>query len=329
MKWTRAFPVLFCAQACTSACTSNGGPQSTATDAATSDAAPQATDARAQAPDAAQLLPLFDVHVHFSNDVTEAQQELSALQARGGAGLFALGAASKNTDIVTAANYTYPFVIVNQPYSDATAQTVTDQLKAGKRGVGEFILRHPNAPATAADSSVPLAVFDAAAAHAAKGGVGKVPVTIHFDAENHDTHQDLYSAELDHALTLKPNTTIIWAHLGDSDAALVRKLITAHSNLYADISCRNNVLPAYNRSFPTDWQSLTDSTGKLTEEWRTLFEDFPDRFLYGSDFLRETTSDRFSQMDDVLAYYRSVFAQLKTETAEKIAYRNAKTLLGL
>jgi hypothetical protein len=34
---------------------------------------------------------------------------------------------------------------------------------------------------------------------------------------------------------------------------------------------------------PVDQNSITDTSGRLKEEWRAVFEELPDRFLVGLD----------------------------------------------
>ena len=67
---------------------------------------------------------------------------------------------------------------------------------------------------------------------------------------------------------------------------------------------------------------ITDG-GKLTPEWKRLFERYPDRFLLGSD---TWISQRWDSYGSIMAEYRGWLAQLPQGVAEKIAYRNAEKL---
>ena len=101
--------------------------------------------------------------------------------------------------------------------------------------------------------------------------------------------------------------------------------IEEFDNLYADLSTRN---PYFERGWPMGLQSLSDGPtgmGSLKVGWKNLFEDHPDRFLFGLDLASET---RWLQMPDVVAYYRTVLGELSQATAEKIACENARVLLA-
>ena len=207
--------------------------------------------------------------------------------------------------------------------SDA-ADIVADQLGDGATGVGEMTLRHSGPPMLAANiaanETTAMAIYALAEARG-------VPVSIHFETRDKSAPGvDIASRieELRTALSANPDTIFIWAHLGDTGPATVRALIEEFDNLYADLSTRN---PYYIRGWPVTLQSLsTESEGTFTlkTEWRDLFEDHSDRFLFGLDL---ASQDRVDQLSDVVSYYRGVLGELSQATAEKIACKNARALL--
>ncbi|MBI2368895.1 MAG: hypothetical protein HYV08_01370 [Deltaproteobacteria bacterium] len=98
-------------------------------------------------------------------------------------------------------------------------------------------------------------------------------------------------------------------------------------NLYGELSTRNPFFNAYRRGVePEDLQRLTHEDGTLKEEWRGVFETFPDRFLFGIDV---DSTQRLNDVERVVQYFRSVLAQLTPSTAEKIASGNLRRLLRL
>jgi len=105
-----------------------------------------------------------------------------------------------------------------------------------------------------------------------------------------------------------PKAKIIWAHTGFSTPA--------------------DKVAAYLERYPAVWCELsyrygiTDG-GKLTPEWRRLFERYPDRFLLGSD---TWINQRWDSYGSIMAEYRGWLAQLPPGVAEKIAFRNAEQL---
>jgi predicted TIM-barrel fold metal-dependent hydrolase len=255
--------------------------------------------------------------------MTSPQVMLSRLSRAGVAGVVlfgppeALRAAQRQNP-----GYVFPFVTVDRSsetkqllMNEETVSFLRQQLDTGVvRGIGELSLRHrpfrsspPEGDNYPADGPIALQIYDLAASY-------RVPVNIHVE------HQ--FSVELERALEHNRNVIIIWAHIGDAPATLVSDLMRRHPNLYADISTRN---PYYQRGVPIEQQSLTHPDGILKEEWRAVFEGFPDRFLFGIDL---GTADRLEMVEQVVQYYRSVLAQLTPTTAEKIANGNIKRLLS-
>ncbi len=180
-------------------------------------------------------------------------------------------------------------------------------------GVGEVSLRHQpfaNSPKggdqNPVDSDEALQLFKLA-------GDKNKPIFVHIEKE--------FSDELRIALEQSPSTKVIWGHMGDATANLIREMLEEHSNLYVDISCRNPIFP---RGFSFEEQSLTDGDGTLKEEWYSLFEDFPQRFLFGTDI---GTGDRHEKIKEIVEYYRMVLSQLTPATAHAIASKNAEVLL--
>ncbi|MDP7074729.1 MAG: amidohydrolase family protein [Myxococcota bacterium] len=288
----------------------------------------------------ASSMGLFDGHDHLRNITTapEGEAELDELAAAGVAlGMLALAtpdSVANGAALDMQSESAYPvYAFARAPYSlvggkktfDSTSLgVVIAQLQAGATGVGEIPLRHSGptglAANIAANHPVAMAIY-------AEAGSRRVPVSIHFETRDKSAPGvDISSRidELEAALSAYPETRFIWAHLGDTGPTTVRTLIEAHGNLYGDLSTRN---PYYIRGWPMGLQSLgtgTDGSGGLGPEWKSLFEDHPDRFLFGLDL---ASDDRREQLDQVVTYYRGVLGELSQETAEKIACKNARELL--
>ena len=74
---------------------------------------------------------------------------------------------------------------------------------------------------------------------------------------------------------------IIWAHAGWDNTgyrttALCRRLLEAHPNLYMDVKI-DPTKPGKNPVL------ANGATGPIKPEWLQLFQDFPDRFVVGTD----------------------------------------------
>jgi hypothetical protein len=107
-----------------------------------------------------------------------------------------------------------------------------------------------------------------------------------------------------------PKARIIWAHTGFSVAPTrVAQLLDEHADtLWGELSYRSGII---------------GGDGKLTADWRGLFERYSDRFLLGSD---TWINERWFGYDTIFKEYRGWLAQLPLEHARRIATGNAQRL---
>ena len=110
-----------------------------------------------------------------------------------------------------------------------------------------------------------------------------------------------------------PKARIIWAHTGFSvSPARVGQLLDEYKDaLWGELSYRSGI---------------TGGDGKLTSDWRSLFEGYSDRFLLGSD---TWINERWFGYDTIFKEYRNWLAQIPLEQARRIASGNALRLFGL
>jgi len=110
-----------------------------------------------------------------------------------------------------------------------------------------------------------------------------------------------------------PKARIIWAHTGFSVApARVAELLDQHKDaLWGELSYRSGII---------------GGDGKLTSDWRSLFDRYSDRFLLGSD---TWINERWFGYDTIFKEYRGWLAQLPAEQARRIASGNAVRLFGI
>jgi hypothetical protein len=165
-------------------------------------------------------------------------------------------------------------------------------LRAGAIGFGEMTAEHlpsagsPNYQSAPPDHPLFLLLADIAAQH-------NVPINMHMEAlpETIPLPAGLKSppnppslpgniAAFERLLAHNPRANIVWAHAGSTDNTgfrtpdLCRRLLAAHPNLFMELK----IDPLNIGKNP-----LTDANGKLKPEWLKLFQDYPDRFLIGSD----------------------------------------------
>jgi predicted TIM-barrel fold metal-dependent hydrolase len=164
-------------------------------------------------------------------------------------------------------------------------------LREGVVGFGEMTAEHL-AGATAYQSAPPdhplfFLLADIAAEHG-------VPIDLHMEAIPQTTPlpADFRSppnapqlraniAAFERLLAHNPRAKIMWAHagcdvIGYRTPALSRQLLRNHPNLYMEIKIDPQKV---GRNSPLAF----GASGGIKPEWLKLFEDFPDRFLVGTD----------------------------------------------
>ena len=166
---------------------------------------------------------------------------------------------------------------------------VQDEFKRGYyRGIGEFHLSGKSAENEWVKKTVDFAVANDLYLHA---------------------HADDEAVEI--LMRHNPKARIIWAHTGFGlSTDRVSAMLSKYPKLWGELSYRGGI---------------TDAAGKLTPEWRGLFERYPDRFLLGSD---TWINERWASYGETMATYRAWLAQLSPEIAAQIAHGNARALFA-
>lgn len=166
---------------------------------------------------------------------------------------------------------------------------VQEEFKRGYyRGVGEFHLTGKAADTEMVKKTVDFAVVNNLYLHA---------------------HADDEAVEI--LMRQNPRAQIIWAHTGFSLAPdRVAAMLIKYPKLWGELSYRSGIV---------------DGSGKLTPQWRVLFERYPDRFLLGSD---TWVPERWASYADIMDGYRAWLAQLSPSVAKQIAHGNARALFA-
>ena len=252
---------------------------------------------------AEERLPIFDMHMHYSQGAWETFPPESVIKNMDAAGV-PRALVSSTPDDGTLMLHRHdadrfvpelrPYrsgVTLNNWFRDPTVPDyLADRLKRGiHRGIGEFHLfdeseaRTPQlreVTALAVKHDIPLHV------HA-----GAAPVQALFDIE--------------------PRLKILWAHAGMSTPPdLVGKLLDRHERLWAELSFRAD--------------EIADD-GAVVPAWRALFERHPGRFMIGTDTYQEFRWDVYEELVDE---HRAWLDLLPPDLARAIAYRNAVRLFG-
>lgn len=221
---------------------------------------------------------------------------------------------------------------VQKKFREAAEKIVRD----GASGFGEMTAEHfATGPGTyyeyaPADHPLFLLLADISAEH------GGLPIDFHMEAVPQPMplppglksppnpaklHDNI--AALERLLAHNPKAKIVWAHEGwDNTGArtvdLSRRLLKAHPNLYMEIKI-DPVETGKNSPL------ANGGSGKLKPEWLKLFQDFPDRFVIGSDqHYPEPPKGPQRWQSTVL-----MFNQLPADLREKIGIDNPKRIYHL
>ncbi len=213
-------------------------------------------------------------------------------------------------------------------------------IRGGVVGFGEMTTEHfsmnEEHPYETAPPDHPLflRLADLAAKH-------DLPIDIHMEAIPEDMPMPSRFKSPPNPRTLKANIAafsrllshnrkakIIWVHLGWDNTgkrtiAMTRALFAENSNLYMSIRIASGMheRKVVQPSFPLD------ENGRLKQEWLALFQEFPDRFLIGSDEIIKAANNHPSA-----GSIRSTFgmlAQLPLKLRSQIGYENAYRIYKL
>lgn len=250
-------------------------------------------------PAAADELPIFDSHLHYSHDAVELIPLKSAVEILRKAGLRRAMVSSSDDNGTQLLLAEAPDLIVPslRPYrrrSDTAGWTndpaivdyVEERLKRFTyRALGEF-----HAYGADIDKPVVQRMIVLAREH-------KLLLHAHSDA---DAIERIFRSD--------PRAMVLWAHSGFDRPERVREMLRRHPNLWCDLA------------FRTDQAS----GATVAPEWRAAFEEFPARFMVGTDTF---TPERWHYIGEHAAYSRRWLASLPKELAERIGYGNAEAML--
>lgn len=156
-----------------------------------------------------------------------------------------------------------------------------------------------------------------------------IPFLLHHEAE------DVLFPELERMLIRYPKAKVIWCHVGRNrnpttwkkfgNSSGPRSLLQKYPNLYFDL-VQSRPGSKYSGTGVVEgiMYDVFMDRGTLAKEWKKLFEDFPERFVIGSDI----NTGRFGGYARVINTFRNiVLSSLRKDAAEKIAFQNAWKLI--
>lgn len=243
--------------------------------------------------------PLFDAHVHYSHDAVEAVPPLQAVAILRQAGLKGVLVSSSDDEGTQKLLAAAPDLIVPElrPYRsradtgtwvrDAAIVTYLEQRLARFRyvGIGEFHLFGADAELPVPRRMVALAREHGLLLHA------------HSDAD-----------AVNRLFAQWPEARVLWAHSGFERPEVVRDQLRRHPRLWCDLAFRSDHAQG----------------GKVEPAWREAFEEFPQRFMVGTDTF---TPERWHYIVPHADWTRAWLADLPRTLAERLAWRNGEALL--
>lgn len=249
-------------------------------------------------------LEIFDAHLHYNwepKPYLQPHEVLALFRQHKVTGILATSRPNTGTRALIDAKadrlWVVPFIRpyrvradISSWFSDPTIYDLIEQefRRGGYRGIGEFHLSGRFAASEWVRKAVDFSVKHGLYLHA---------------------HADEEAIEI--LFQHNPKARIIWAHTGFSlEPDRVAALLAKHPMLWGELSYRGGI---------------TDGGGKLSPEWREMFERYPDRFLIGSD---TWINERWASYGAIMAEYRQWLSQLKPTVAAQIANGNARTLFG-
>jgi Tat protein secretion system quality control protein TatD with DNase activity len=190
-------------------------------------------------------------------------------------------------------------------------------------GIGEFIVRHwAYSPGIHAEQDNPI-YSELMRRFSVLAAKYDVPMVIHM--EGYPTLVDDFSR----LIKENPGTRYVWAHNGGrSKAEVIRSLLSRFQNLFCDLGGMTNVTTGYGSGWPRKeaFTSLIERDGVLFPEMKSLYEEFPDRFMVGTD-VAHAPAMRF--YEGRVRRFRELLEQLGPEARAKIGEQNALRIFKL
>ncbi len=243
---------------------------------------------------------IVDAHIHYSHDawqVTPPQQAVKILRQAGLKKAFVSSSGDEGTQKLYALA---PELVVPvlRPYRKRgeTSRWMYDESviamlaelleKNYYAGIGEF---------HAYGEDIELPVLQQVIALAKKH---KIFLHAHVDVE-----------AIERIFKTNPDALVLWAHSGFESPASIARLLGRYPNLWTDLAFRYE----------------HEHNGMVDSDWQALFEQFPDRFVLGTDTY---TPDRWYYVVEQADWSRTWLNTLPGDLADKIAFGNAEALFA-
>lgn len=246
----------------------------------------------------AEELPIFDTHIHYAHDAWAGLPPKEAIALLRKAGVKRALVSSANDDGTLMLLKEAPDLIVPElsPYrkrgefdkwmrDPGNLAYVEQRLKKVPYvSIGEFHIYGK-------DVELPIVrrIVELAKEH-------KLMLHAHADAE-----------AIERMFKIDPQARILWAHGGFARLDRILELMRAHKTLWCDLAVRGD----------------PGNGDKVDPDWRKAFEEFPDRFMLGTDTY---SPERWHYVAPHAEWARRWLKDLPRDLAERLAFRNAEAL---
>jgi hypothetical protein len=260
--------------------------------------------------------PLFDTHLHYNVEAWQGPHPLPDVLGRmQRAGVRAIVANSRPNDgskaLASADNLTRAAGVTVVP-SVRLYRNRNDYSHWFEDPSIETLVRTELAQATAAGPYRGLGEFHLYDSANANGPVARRLMLLAQERELAVlAHVD--DVAVDMLLAHAPQARLIWAHtgIGGVPVARVRQMLQRYPRLMGELSYRPGLLRA---------------DGQLSDEWRALLSEFPERFMIGSD---TWVNERWASYEALMTEARVWLGGLPTPLARRIAWGNAAALFNI
>jgi len=209
----------------------------------------------------------------------------------------------------------------NDKNSDAHIRRMLEMYPGLWQGIGEVFTRHDDLTALI-HGEPPRANSDAMDRVYTLAAEYDLPVMVHSNITSQRERNPLYLQEIEEPLRNHPRVRFIWAHAGTSMEIhrhqtklefllpTLQRMLKAYPNLYIDLSW--TVREPY----------LLGEDGEPNAEWIKLVEEYPDRFMIGSDVV-----GRFDSIGKYMHGFDVFLDALPEAVAHKVARDNFLAVL--
>jgi len=208
-------------------------------------------------------------------------------------------------------------------------EKLANDVRSGKYfAMGEFEARHYPSSTNTRDIHMPVDSEAMQVVFELSSETG-IPFLLHHEAE------DKLLPELERMLAKYPKARVIWCHVGRNrnpttwkkfrKADAVREFLERYPNLYFDFLASKPGSKYHGTGYVEGIMYDVSFSGSfLNAEWKKVIEEFPDRFVLGSDI----NTGRFDDYDRVMDTYRGVILKgVRKDVAGKIAFKNGWKLM--